>query len=264
MKKIILSSLVLASALFSADLDMTKESELVTHTEFGYNRTTGNTDTQTFSLDAKATKNWQMHVASVLFDGQYSSDGDVETKNKYYTEAQYDYKFTDRFALNYLIAYKADKFSAYGYQFFTGPGIKYKAIAGDVHNLSLEGNVLYAVDEILDENFDGNGELIEYPNPDDVPTAETIAGKTDSYAAYRTKAVYTWQMLEHMKFEQEISYRGSFEDASNHFVFSKTGLTGKISDIFSAGVSFKYDFVNEPGDLENTDTTLTANLIMDY
>jgi hypothetical protein len=34
--------------------------------------------------------------------------------------------------------------------------------------------------------------------------------------------------------------------------------------MFSAGISYKVDYVNNAGDKANTDTTLTANLIMDY
>ena len=71
-------------------------------------------------------------------------------------------------------------------------------------------------------------------------------------------------MLENLKFDQELSYRGSFEESKKYFVFSKTAFTSKLSDMFSAGLSYKVDYVNEPGDKEKSDTTLTANLIIDY
>ena len=264
MKKIILCSLVASSLLLAADADVNKVTPLTTHTELGYIKTDGNTETQTFNLDAKAKKAWGKHIGNLLFDGQYADDSGVETKNKYIVELNYDYAFTDRFAFTYLAGYKSDKFSAFDSQAYTGPGAKYKAIVSDAHNLTLEGNILYSMDEISDVEYDAGGNVINYPNAANTPVASVVQGDSDNYAAYRAKAVYTWQMLENLKFDQELSYRGSFEETSNYFVFSKTALVSKLSGMFSAGLSYKVDYVNEAGLKDDTDTTLTANLIIDY
>lgn len=264
MTKIILSAIVASSLVMAADVDTTKESALVTHTEFGYIQTDGNTETKTFNLESKAAKNWQKHVFGFIFDGQYADDSGIETKNKYFLELEYDYEITDRFAFDYLVGYKSDKFSSFDYQAYTGPGAKYKAIVSKNHNLSVEGNILYSIDEISDVEYDGTGNVINYPNPDNITVASVVAGDSDTYGSYRLKGVYGWQILENLKFDQELSYRSSFEDADKYFVFSKSALSSKINSMFSAGISYKLDYVNEAGDKENTDTTLTLNLIMDY
>jgi len=50
-----------------------------------------------------------------------------------------------------------------------------------------------------------------------------------------------------------------------YFAFSKTALSTKFSDIFSAGISYKVDYSNSPATgKEYTDRTFTANLIIDY
>ena len=265
MKKIILSAVVASSLVMAADVDVKNESALVTHTEFGYIQTDGNTETKTFNLDSKATKNWQKHVFGFVFDGQYADDSGIETKNKFLTELTYNYEFTDRFAFTYLVGYKSDKFSSFDYQAYTGPGAKYKAIVSKSHNLGVEGNILYSMDEIGAVYYaDATKTIpINYPNS----TAAALAvdpSDSDTYASYRLKGVYGWQMLENLKFDQEISYRSSFADADKYFVFSKSALSSKINSMFSAGISYKLDYVNEAGDKENTDTTLTLNLIMDY
>jgi len=264
MKKIILSSLVASSLLLATEPDLNKDDALVTHTELGYIKTDGNTETQTFNLDAKAKKGWGRHIGNLLFDGQYADDSGIETKNKYLIELNYDYEFTDRFAFTYVVGYKVDKFSSFDYQAYTGPGAKYKAIVSDAHNLTFEGNILYAMDEISDVEYDAGGNVINYPNAANTPVASVVRGDSDNYAAYRAKAVYTWQILENLKFDQELSYRGSFEETNNYFLFSKTALVSKFSDMFSAGISYKVDYVNESGLKDSTDTTLTANLIIDY
>ena len=244
-KKIALATLLASTLTLCAQAADTKtdtkvKNPLVTHTELGYIQTTGNTETRTFNLDTKWEKTWDKHVFTWTFDGQYAEDDDIESKNKFYTELEYDYKFTERFAFNYLAGYKKDKFSAFDDQFYTGPGAKYKAIMTKVHNLSLEGNILYSSDT--------------YIQTDEV----------NDYAALRLKGVYDWKIDKTFKFGQELTYRADFSDMQNYFVYSKTDLTAKMTDIFSAGISYKVDYVNLPGDKKSTDTTFTVGLIVDY
>jgi len=240
MKKIALSSLLVSTLFVTVHADTMKVTPLVTHTELGYIQTDGNTKTKTFNLDANAKKAWGKHEGKILLDGQYSSDNDVETKNKYLVELNYNYAFTDRLAFSYLAGYKADKFSGFDYQFYTGPGVNYKVIVSDPQNLTVEANLLYAKDQYTD-------------------------AQSEDYASYRLKGVYDYKFTKTVKFAQELSIRGQIDDMPNYFVYSKTSLLSKISDIFSAGVSYKVDYANRPPfDKESTDTTFTLNLIADY
>ncbi|MEA3330552.1 MAG: DUF481 domain-containing protein [Campylobacterota bacterium] len=265
MKKIILSSLVLSSLVMATESDLKTETPLITHTEFGYIETQGNTVTKTFNLEAKIQKSWQKHIFALTFDGQYASDKSIETKNKYLIELEYDYEITDRFAFDYLTGFKQDKFSTFNYQFYTGPGVKYKAIKAKKHDLSLESNILYSQDDIADINYATDGSVIDYPNPDDKSTATREDGELKDYVSFRVKAVYGWQIFENLKFDQELSYRVDLEDTKNFFAFSKTAFSSKFTDVFSAGISYKVDYVNMPStDKEYTDRTLTANLIIDF
>ena len=298
MKKIVLTSLVASSLIMAAQTQAPKtqaeikaeisklemqlnslktqmktfevvkvsKDKLKTHTELGYIGTTGNTNTKTFNLESKLKRKWGKHEGTLTFDGQYADDKGIESKNKFRVEIEYNYAFTDRFAFSYLLGYKQDKFSVFDYQAYTGPGAKYKLIVTPNHNLTFEGNVLYSVDEYTQVNYADSAKtkIIAYPNAANTPTLATDPSFSDDYTAYRAKAVYTWQMLKNLKFAQEASYRGSFENANRYFVYSKSALTSKLSDIFSAGISYKVDYVNQAGDKKNTDTTLTANLIVDY
>ena len=262
MNKIVLSVALASSLMLAADVK--KDDALVTHTELGYIETQGNTQTKTFNLDAKAKKGWGQHVATLVFDGQYASNANIENKNKYRLELSYDYKFTDRFAFNYLAGYKADKFSGFSYQLYTGPGAKYKAIVSEKHNLNVDANLLYSKDSYDDVYTDGTGAVIPYPTP--IPAGATkTEGIDDEYGSYRVSAAYGWQMLENLKFDQELSYRGSMKELKNYFIFSKSALTSKLSDMFSAGISYKVDYIHVPATgKDSSDTTFTANLIMDY
>jgi len=241
MKKIILSTVVTAALVVAAQAADKDANALVTHTELGYIQTDGNTKTKTFNLDANAKKAWNKHQLSLKLEGQYGSAEDIETKKKYLFEANYDYAFTDTFAFNYLAGYKSDIFAGFDYQMYTGPGAKYQAVKTKSHDLSLTGNILYSSDKYRVDNH------------------------IDNYTGYKAGGIYLWNIQNNLKFTQELGYRGSFEDSDIYFVNSKTALTTKISDIFSAGISYKIDYVNQPTPgLKNQDTTLTMNLIMDY
>jgi len=114
-----------------------EEDELLTHTEFGYLKTQGNTETQDMNLEATITKKWNKHEASIHIEGQYAEDGGVESKNKIFTELGYNYAFARKVSSTYIAGYKNDKFSDYDYQFYTGPGLKYHILKDDIQKLDL-------------------------------------------------------------------------------------------------------------------------------
>lgn len=237
MKKILLSVLVASSLVMVAEAD----NKLNTHTELGFIDTQGNTQTQTFNFDSKVKKNFDKHIFTLTLDAQYATTENIETKNKYLAEANYDYAFTDVLSFGYLLGFKQDRFSGFDYQLYTGPTLKHQTIKTQAHNLALGLSVLYTKDRI--ENVD----------------------EANGYAAYGTSLAYAWQINEDLMFGQALNYRSEFEDKENYFVTSKTSLISKISNILSAGFSYKVDYANLlPTGKVHTDRTFTANLIIDY
>jgi len=234
MKKILLSALAF-STLISAG-------ELVTHTELGFIKNSGNTENETLTLDMKLKKEWEKQISTTLLQGKYNEENKVETGNNWLFETQYDYKFSETFAFNYLLGYKSDKFSSFDYQLYTGPGLKYIAFhESKVHNLNFALNYLYSEDK------------------------NTITDKTDNYQAARLAMEYSWQISKNLKFSQDATYRNNVEDTDIYFAYGKSTISAKVSDHVSAGLSYKLDYTNEVDpNKERVDRTLTANLIVDY
>ena len=295
MKKIILSTLVASSLVMASEVAENQEQlkidiaaakaeakasaakvkeleaqlppneKLMTHTELGFIQTEGNTKTKTLNLELDAKKGWDKNLVMFSFDAQYAEDNNIESKNKFATELEYGYQFKEKLSITYLVGYKEDKFSGFNYQAYTGPGLKYLLLKTSKHNLNLEGSILYSIDDVEDTKYDAFNNIIAYPNPNNTATASILRGATNEYSSYRAKAAYAWQMLSNLKFDQELTYRSEFEDSKNYFVFSKSALSSKINSIFSAGISYKIDYVNTPpSGKKNTDKTFTANLIIDY
>lgn len=225
--------------------------DIVANIKLGYMDTKGNTNTETFSLDGKAKKDFGTQYLSLVLDAQYGNADNLAgvnevIKNKYFAELEYGYKVTDRFSITAVLGYKNDSFSSYNYQSHVGSGLKYLAYKSDIQKLDLEASVLYSSDDIQEQ----------YLNQD---------GLESDYASYKAKLTYELQILENLKFDQELSYRASFDESTNYFAFSNSSLSSKISDIFSAGVSYKVDYTNIVAPtIYRADRTLTAFLSVDY
>lgn len=284
LKRITLSLVLASSLMMAADVDQTKlaadiaaakaeksaaesklkaletqlpqDQSIKTNVKLGYIKTDGNANTETFALDGSFKKAWGRNSASIIFDSQYGNadttdslgvTNNEETKNKYFVELQYNYLFSDTLSFTYLVGYKSDKFSSYNYQAYTGPGMKWATYKSDIQKLDLEGSVLYSQDELQGQNV--------------TPPADAIS----NYASYQAKLAYELQILSNLRFNQDISYRSSFEDSANYFIYSTSALSSKISAIFSAGISYKIDYTNvvAVGILQR-DNTLSAFLSLDY
>jgi len=228
--------------------------DIMTNLKLGYIKTDGNSNTETFSLDGKVKKAWGNNSLALTFDAQYGNADTTDangvttnelTKNKYFAELEYAYTFTDTLSITLVLGYKDDKFSTYNYQSYIGPGIKYKAYKSDKQELNAEASLLYAYDELQDQ----------YSTSD----------FTNGYGSYKAKITYELKIIDDLKFNQELSYRASMDDTQNYFAFSKSELSSKISDIFSAGISYKIDYANLVADgIEQRDNTLTGFISIDY
>ena len=277
MKKIVLSSLLLATLAMAEEVTVAKDQvklkadieaakaakkeaegnikaleaqlppneQVMTIVRLGFIQTTGNSETETFSVYANAKKAWDKHNVSLEFDGQYGKADDVENVKKVFLEGNYGYSFLETLSATGVAGYKKDAFSSYSHQSYIGPGLKWLTYKSTKQELSLEGSILYAKDDARDVN----------------------AGLQGEYGAYRAKLLYALNLLDNLKFEQEASYKGSFDESDNYFVVSRSALSSKISDIFSAGISYKVDYTNKvdvAANIKQQDNTLEAFLSVDY
>lgn len=258
--------LLAAAAAFAAD-EAKDPNAFVTHTELSYVNTQGNTDTNAFSFDFAGKKAWGAHSLKLDADMLYGTEDQVENKNKFFSELNYDWQFAKHFTVNYLAGYKNDKFSGFDYQFYTGPGFKYIALKGDTHNLDFQANALFNVDQGMNKYYtDANlTDEVEYPYPNGKDGLYEAEGEYEDYWGYMLRGNYSWVIVKGFKFIQEASYRGDFEDEKRYFVYSKSALESKINSYFSMGISYKVDYTNlPPAGNERTDRTFMTSLIIDY
>lgn len=264
MKRLLTATAVMSMVVSADEAPETKA--WMTHTELGYVQTQGNTRTDSFTLDLTAKRKFGAHSVKLDFDVLYGTQDNVENRNKFTGEFNYDYKIIDSVAVNYLFGYRDDKFSGFDYQLYTGPGMKFIAVDDQTFHFDVQANALYAVDQGMDKYFDANTtEEIKYPYINGLDGAAKNRGLKDEYNSYVGKLNFSWVILEGLKFLQEAAYRGDFEDQNRYFVNSKTGLESKINNMLSMGISYKVDYTNQPpAGNERADRTFMTSLIIDY
>ena len=237
--------------LKALESQLPQNQDIMTNMKLGYMKTDGNTNTETFTLDGKIKKEWGNNSLALVLDAQYGNADDADgnnevTKNKYFAELQYAYKFTSALSATVVVGYKDDKFSSYNYQSYVGPGVKYQAYKSAKQNLNAEASLLYCSDDIQ-EQYAATSDL------------------DDTYGSYKAKITYELKVLDNLTFNQEVSYRASMSESQNYFGYSNSQLTSKISDIFSAGIGYKIDYTHlVAAGLEQRDNTLSAFISLDY
>lgn len=218
-----------------------KDEKLKVHGEFGLIDTKGNTHTLSYNLDTKIKKNIDDHEFTLIAYGEYASEQSEKTKNKYFVEFDYGHRVSKTLSYEYITAYKYDEFSGYDYRFYTGPGIKYNVLNSDLHTLDLGHALLFSRDK-------KETEVDAY-----------------NYTSYRIKAEYSRQLLQNLKLEETFSYQTDVTALKDFFIYSKTALISKISDIFSVSLNYKVDYVHNPDiGKKRADRTLSASLIADF
>lgn len=226
--------------LLAGILAFAEETPIVTHSEFSYINTKGNTNTTSLAFEGSAKKQWNEHIFRLNANMYKSTDKGQTSKDKWSSELNYDYQICPRTSVNYLIGYKEDRFSGFEYQMYTGPGMGVKAIDSTGHKLDFQANILYGQDK-----------------PENLPS--------DSYFSSKFGMIYRWQIQDNLKFIQEATYRINLEKTHYNFFYSKSAIETKINSSLSMGVSYKIDYVNTPPPPSvRTDRTFLASLIIDY
>jgi putative salt-induced outer membrane protein len=241
---LILSGLLTASVNVVAAEDENKEkSPWESSVEFGFIRTTGNTETQTIALKADATyevEKWR-HTAHAEGYGQESEDEttgeNVVSAERYELSGKSDYKFTEYDYAFGQVKLKKDHFSGFEYEHSLSIGYGRKVIKQDNMELDLEigpGMRFYKPD-----NGDSQDEGIL-----------TLAGK------------YWWDITDNSKFSQDL-----FIDIGEEYTETKsvTGIQANINKTLA--LKFTYTIRNKdkvPAGTEKTDTETAMTLVYNF
>ena len=221
---------------YAEDKAITNEAEL------SYLDTKGNTETITFK--AKNTLNWAITDKTDLIwelGGLYGENDGDKNAEKYNTEVKGNYAFTKKFYGSLIGGWLKDEFAGIDAKYYMGPSCGYKILAGPKHKLTAEAGVDYVAEEYTDDTDE-----------------DFFQGKVEGK--------YAWVFSEKNKFTQKVKYAVDFEDGDNYQVDSETALVCALNSSMSlkAAYEVKYNNAPVPDTLDNTDTTISTTLIINY
>jgi putative salt-induced outer membrane protein len=219
--------------------------------ELGMVLARGNTESQTVTAKADATKESDAWKHTAGFSMLYSSSVDFETNEKektgdrYEVHGQSDYKFSERSYMFASVRYEEDRFSPYTYQGIASGGYGYRFINTEATKLSTEIGVGYRRTEDRD--------------PPEAENGDTVA---------RGRIAYEQQITATTKIYDTFLVEAG-ED--NTYLQNEAGIQVTITDALALSLAYvvrhnTYVAPVAPPERErfHTDELITANLVFEF
>lgn len=210
--------------------------------ELSFVDTAGNTEVRTLSAKnlLKYKFSDKVHGAWKIGVLYGETDGERNAEN-YYTELRMDYLFTERLYCNVIGGWHKDEFAGFDSRYYLGPGVGRKFLTGPTHLLLGEAGLNYVNEEYTDDT-------------------------SKDYVAGRAFAQYQYAFTEKNKFSQSLEFLYDFDDSENYKVHSETAVISALNSSLSLKASYviKYNNKPVPETLEDTDTVLTAALVVNF
>ena len=220
-----------------ADLKSDEKSVWNGEAELGFVKTTGNTETESFVLKAKAIHQRNKWKNTARGEALRNADGDIVTAEKYFLSGKSEYTFRDRSYVFGLVTYDDDRFSGFNYQLLGVLGYGRVVMERESVKLNLEA---------------GAGARQSDPE----------IGDTDNEAVFRAAGDFEWKISKTATFIQELS---SDIGEDKTITRSLTALTTKINSYLSSRIAYQLKHTSEvPVGIEKTDTEFTFTLLFKY
>jgi putative salt-induced outer membrane protein len=207
--------------------------------ELGYVDTSGNTDSTAFNFALeilKNTENWRYRFGGTAL--VTSKDGDKDNE-RYSAELQADRKLNEKSYIFATYRYDADKFGAYDPQQSITAGYGRELMKSDTHALKIEIGAGYKDSE------------------------ERVTGISSSEFIGRLLLEDSWQVFETTAWNNRLLIESG---SDNTFTLFNTGVTVAMTDTFALKVGWEYRHNSDipPGTTDKTDTTTSANLVVNF
>lgn len=207
--------------------------------ELGYVSTSGNTDSDAlnFALEIlKNTENWRYRFGGAALITSKNGDKDNE---RYSAELQADRKLNEKSYIFAIYRYDADKFGAYDPQQSFTAGYGRELMKSDTHELKIEIGAGYKKSE------------------------ERVTGFSSNEFIGRLLLEDTWQIVESTGWNNRLLIESG---SDNTFTLFNTGLTVAMTDKLAVRLGWEYRHNSDipPGTTDKTDTTTSANLVVNF
>jgi putative salt-induced outer membrane protein len=176
------------------------------------------------------------HKINLSADYQRSGTPKITTKERYSASYGLDYKFNDRLYAWGLLGYERDPFAGYKSRFTEGAGIGYRVTADENSTLDIEVGPSLRQTKFID-------------------------GTSKSQLTGRIASIYFWKINDSLSFDAKTAV---LIGSGNTSILSNAGLAAKLSDSFSARLSYDTQYESKPpiGKKKN-DSAIRATIVYD-
>jgi putative salt-induced outer membrane protein YdiY len=191
----------------------------------GFDRNRGNTDQDTYHVDAESIFRWPDDRVTLDGSGDLEKDNGEKTKQQATLAGKYDHFLNKKWFLYSGLGFEHDKFADLTLRTTVSAGSGYQIHETERTNLSIEGGPAY-----IWEDYD--------------------TSEDKDYLAAHWALRFDHYLLKAWKLQafHRHSLDWSFEDASAYLFKSQTGLRIPIFDSLQATVQFNFDRNNNPAE----------------
>lgn len=245
MKKIIIAIILfmvfgVSNVIFAEDSK--KEKKFGNETELAYVQTGGNTEVTTaaaknlltYKFTDKLSSEWELRALYGESDGEKNSE-------RYYTHLRANYLLNKRFYTSLIVGGEWDKFAGIDSMYYVGPVAGYKIFIGPKNFWHIEAGLDY-----VEETYTNNDE--------------------EDFIRGRVFTEYEYAFTDKNKFSQSVEYLPNLEASNEYTIISETSLISALSDVLALKTTYKVKYNNMPvpDTLDETDTTLTVALVINF
>lgn len=233
---------ILVVCLCMASVALAEEKTWENQAELSYVDTGGNTDVTTVAAKNKLTAHFSEKLKATWVAGALAGQSDGErSSERYYTELRGDRLLSKRLYTALIAGWSKDQFAGIDSRYYIGPALGYKVLTGPRHLLQAEAGLDYVTEEYTDDT-------------------------DNDFWRGRAFAEYEYAFTEKNRFSQSVEYLYDFDDSDNYNINSVTSLSSALNDILSLKATYEVRFDNEPvpETLDDTDTTFTVALVIDF
>jgi len=205
--------------------------------ELGIVNTTGNTETETINLKAKASTEREKWLHAVSLESLTSSDQGITTAERYAANGQSDYKFGKHDYFFAMLNYEDDRFSGYDYRVTEALGYGRRVIDEPTLILSLEI---------------GPG----------ARQSKLESGGSEDEMTVRGAAKLEWKIAETSTFTEDLS-----TDVGEDVTITKsvTALTAQVNGSLATKITYTIKNTSDvPVGVKKTDTETAVTLVYSF
>jgi len=221
--------------------------------ELGASLATGNSENESVNLALEVKDTYAQWTHTLGFSGNYATDGDNKTAQRWEVRGQSDYSFTDRAYGFGAGRYEDDAFSAYEYQSSLSAGLGYKIIDEEGTKLWVQGGPGYRFAK-------RRGACLDATPPENTYDCNNFApGESENSIIVRGDIGLDYQLTDTTKIVDRFLVEAG---SDNTYLQNDIGLEVTITGALGLRVGFqvRYNTDVAPG-IEKTDTLTTVGLI---